>query len=162
MDLVPRLVAGQNCWTRPQTRVGHVRLERAGWRWHGNTAAVYPIGRKQRARTHHQCHRRRAHHRGTGPAGRPRPAGHVHLADDRGIVAALVGSLIASALGVGATRGIDWIKLIIQVALAAAGWRWSPAGTHRVEGASKAGARGSVVVHGRIAFRASSAPPRTS
>jgi len=32
-----------------------------------------------------------------------------------------VGSLIASALGVGDTRGIDWIKLIIQVALAAAG-----------------------------------------
>jgi len=38
-----------------------------------------------------------------------------------GIVAALIGSLIASALGVGDTRGIDWIKLIIQVALAAAG-----------------------------------------
>ena len=38
-----------------------------------------------------------------------------------GIVAALVGSLIASALGVGDTRGIDWIKLIIQVALAAGG-----------------------------------------
>ena len=38
-----------------------------------------------------------------------------------GIVAALIGSLIASALGVGATRGIDWIKLIIQVALAAGG-----------------------------------------
>jgi uncharacterized membrane protein YeaQ/YmgE (transglycosylase-associated protein family) len=38
-----------------------------------------------------------------------------------GIVAALVGSLIASALGVGDTSGIDWIKLIIQVALAAAG-----------------------------------------
>ena len=38
-----------------------------------------------------------------------------------GIVAALVGSLIASALGVGETRGIDWIKLIIQVALAALG-----------------------------------------
>ena len=38
-----------------------------------------------------------------------------------GIVAALIGSLIASALGVGETRGIDWIKLIIQVALAAAG-----------------------------------------
>jgi hypothetical protein len=37
------------------------------------------------------------------------------------IVAALIGSLIASALGVGETRGIDWIKLIIQVALAAAG-----------------------------------------
>jgi uncharacterized membrane protein YeaQ/YmgE (transglycosylase-associated protein family) len=38
-----------------------------------------------------------------------------------GIVAALIGSVIASALGVGETRGIDWIKLIIQVALAAAG-----------------------------------------
>jgi uncharacterized membrane protein YeaQ/YmgE (transglycosylase-associated protein family) len=36
-----------------------------------------------------------------------------------GIVAALIGSLIASALGVGDPR-IDWIKLIIQVALAAA------------------------------------------
>jgi uncharacterized membrane protein YeaQ/YmgE (transglycosylase-associated protein family) len=38
-----------------------------------------------------------------------------------GIVAALIGSLIANALGVGDTNGIDWIKLIIQVALAAAG-----------------------------------------
>jgi uncharacterized membrane protein YeaQ/YmgE (transglycosylase-associated protein family) len=38
-----------------------------------------------------------------------------------GIVAALIGSLIASALGVGNTSGIDWIKLIIQVALAALG-----------------------------------------
>ena len=38
-----------------------------------------------------------------------------------GIVAALVGGLIASALGVGDTKGIDWIKLIIQVALAAVG-----------------------------------------
>ena len=38
-----------------------------------------------------------------------------------GIVAALIGSLIANALGVGNTNGIDWIKLIIQVALAAAG-----------------------------------------
>ena len=38
-----------------------------------------------------------------------------------GIVAALIGSLIASALGVGDTNGIDWIKLIIQIALAALG-----------------------------------------
>jgi uncharacterized membrane protein YeaQ/YmgE (transglycosylase-associated protein family) len=38
-----------------------------------------------------------------------------------GIVAALVGGLIANALGVGDTRGIDWIELIIQVALAAVG-----------------------------------------
>ncbi len=38
-----------------------------------------------------------------------------------GIVAALIGTFIAQALGVGNTRGIDWIKLIIQVALAAVG-----------------------------------------
>jgi len=38
-----------------------------------------------------------------------------------GIVAALIGGVIANALGVGNTNGIDWIKLIIQVALAAVG-----------------------------------------
>lgn len=38
-----------------------------------------------------------------------------------GIVAALIGTFIANALGVGTTRGIDWIELVIQVALAAAG-----------------------------------------
>ncbi|MFI6509888.1 GlsB/YeaQ/YmgE family stress response membrane protein [Streptosporangium sp. NPDC050855] len=38
-----------------------------------------------------------------------------------GIVAALLGSFLANALGVGDTRGIDWIEIIIQVALAAAG-----------------------------------------
>ena len=38
-----------------------------------------------------------------------------------GIVAALVGTAIAAAFGVAATRGIDWIELIIQVALAAIG-----------------------------------------
>ena len=38
-----------------------------------------------------------------------------------GVIAALIGSFIASAIGVGETRGIDWIKLIIQVALAALG-----------------------------------------
>lgn len=38
-----------------------------------------------------------------------------------GIVAAVVGTLIAGALGVRNTDGIDWIQLIIQVALAAAG-----------------------------------------
>ena len=35
-----------------------------------------------------------------------------------GIVAALVGGLIADALGVGETEGIDWIRHIIQIALA--------------------------------------------
>jgi hypothetical protein len=38
-----------------------------------------------------------------------------------GIVAALIGTAIAFAIGVGATAGIDWIELIIQVALAAIG-----------------------------------------
>ena len=38
-----------------------------------------------------------------------------------GIGAAPIGTFIANALGVGVTRGIDWIELIIQVALAAAG-----------------------------------------
>jgi uncharacterized membrane protein YeaQ/YmgE (transglycosylase-associated protein family) len=38
-----------------------------------------------------------------------------------GIVAALVGTLIANALGVGNTRGFDWIELFIQIALAAVG-----------------------------------------
>ncbi|WP_440099820.1 GlsB/YeaQ/YmgE family stress response membrane protein [Streptosporangium sp. H16] len=35
-----------------------------------------------------------------------------------GIVAALVGSLIAGALGLANTRGIDWWEHIIQLALA--------------------------------------------
>jgi uncharacterized membrane protein YeaQ/YmgE (transglycosylase-associated protein family) len=38
-----------------------------------------------------------------------------------GILAAVVGTFIAGALGVGDTNGIDWIKLVIQVALAAVG-----------------------------------------
>src|SRR5262245_20628130 len=38
-----------------------------------------------------------------------------------GIVAALIGTIIAGALGVRDTPGIDWIQLIIQVALAALG-----------------------------------------
>ena len=38
-----------------------------------------------------------------------------------GIGAALIGTFIAQALGVGDTNGIDWIKLVIQVGLAAMG-----------------------------------------
>jgi uncharacterized membrane protein YeaQ/YmgE (transglycosylase-associated protein family) len=38
-----------------------------------------------------------------------------------GIVAAIIGTLLANALGVGNTRGLDWIEIIIQIALAAAG-----------------------------------------
>ncbi|WP_433375833.1 GlsB/YeaQ/YmgE family stress response membrane protein [Actinoplanes sp. CA-142083] len=38
-----------------------------------------------------------------------------------GILAALVGTFIAAAIGVDDTGGIDWIELIIQVALAALG-----------------------------------------
>jgi uncharacterized membrane protein YeaQ/YmgE (transglycosylase-associated protein family) len=86
------------------------------------SCGLTPSRRRQGARAHHQCHRRRAHHRGARPTGGPRPAGPVDLVTIAiGIVAALIGSLIASALGVGETSGIDWIKLIIQVALAALG-----------------------------------------
>jgi uncharacterized membrane protein YeaQ/YmgE (transglycosylase-associated protein family) len=38
-----------------------------------------------------------------------------------GIVAALIGTFAANALGVSDTRGIDWIELIIQIVLAAGG-----------------------------------------
>jgi uncharacterized membrane protein YeaQ/YmgE (transglycosylase-associated protein family) len=38
-----------------------------------------------------------------------------------GIVAAIIGTFIAAAIGVADTRGIDWIELVIQVVLAAIG-----------------------------------------
>jgi uncharacterized membrane protein YeaQ/YmgE (transglycosylase-associated protein family) len=38
-----------------------------------------------------------------------------------GIVAAFLGTFIARALGVEDTRGIDWIELIVQIAIAAVG-----------------------------------------
>jgi len=38
-----------------------------------------------------------------------------------GVVAALVGTLLAGLFGVDDTPGIDWIELILQVGLAAAG-----------------------------------------
>ncbi|GAA0469248.1 transglycosylase [Paractinoplanes deccanensis] len=38
-----------------------------------------------------------------------------------GVVAAILGTFIAAALGVANTAGIDWIELAIQVILAAAG-----------------------------------------
>ncbi len=38
-----------------------------------------------------------------------------------GIVAAFVGTAIARGLGVANTEGIDWIEVVIQIALAAAG-----------------------------------------
>jgi uncharacterized membrane protein YeaQ/YmgE (transglycosylase-associated protein family) len=38
-----------------------------------------------------------------------------------GVVAALIGTFIAGALGVANTRGIDWVELILQVVLAAIG-----------------------------------------
>ncbi|WP_212913692.1 GlsB/YeaQ/YmgE family stress response membrane protein [Streptomyces sp. TS71-3] len=38
-----------------------------------------------------------------------------------GIVAAFVGTGIAAAFGVADTKGIDWIEIVIQVALAAVG-----------------------------------------
>ncbi|MEU7824245.1 GlsB/YeaQ/YmgE family stress response membrane protein [Catellatospora sp. NPDC049133] len=38
-----------------------------------------------------------------------------------GIVAALIGTAIAQAVGVAVTDGIDWIELVFQVGLAALG-----------------------------------------
>jgi len=38
-----------------------------------------------------------------------------------GIVAAFIGTAIAAVLGVADTRGIDWIELALQVAVAAGG-----------------------------------------
>ena len=38
-----------------------------------------------------------------------------------GIAGVLIGYYLAAALGVKDTKGIDWIKLIIQIALAAIG-----------------------------------------
>jgi uncharacterized membrane protein YeaQ/YmgE (transglycosylase-associated protein family) len=38
-----------------------------------------------------------------------------------GIVAALLGTVIAKAVGVNDTKGIDWIELLFQVVLAAIG-----------------------------------------
>ena len=38
-----------------------------------------------------------------------------------GVVAALLGTVIANAIGVGNTKGVDWIELLFQVALAAIG-----------------------------------------
>jgi uncharacterized membrane protein YeaQ/YmgE (transglycosylase-associated protein family) len=51
-----------------------------------------------------------------------------------GILAAVIGTVIANALGVGNTNGIDWIKLIIQVVLAAIGVALvaAPAGRRRI------------------------------
>ncbi|MFC7528737.1 GlsB/YeaQ/YmgE family stress response membrane protein [Actinoplanes sp. GCM10030250] len=38
-----------------------------------------------------------------------------------GVLAAILGTFLAAAIGVDDTRGIDWIELAIQVALAAGG-----------------------------------------
>ncbi len=38
-----------------------------------------------------------------------------------GIVAALIGTAIAQAVGVAVTDGVDWIELVFQIALAAIG-----------------------------------------
>ncbi len=38
-----------------------------------------------------------------------------------GIIAALLGTVIANALGVSNTPGVDWVELLIQVGLAAVG-----------------------------------------
>ncbi|MEV6929749.1 GlsB/YeaQ/YmgE family stress response membrane protein [Dactylosporangium sp. NPDC051485] len=44
-----------------------------------------------------------------------------------GIVAAIIGTAIARAIGVADTAGVDWTEIVIQVALAALGV-WAVAG----------------------------------
>ncbi|TDB73898.1 GlsB/YeaQ/YmgE family stress response membrane protein [Micromonospora sp. KC723] len=46
-----------------------------------------------------------------------------------GVVAAILGTLVAGALGVDDTAGIDWIELFIQVVFAAVGV-WLAAGAY--------------------------------
>ncbi|MGB2568969.1 GlsB/YeaQ/YmgE family stress response membrane protein [Micromonospora citrea] len=46
-----------------------------------------------------------------------------------GVVAALLGTLVAAALGVDDTAGVDWIELLIQVVFAAVGV-WLAAGAY--------------------------------
>ncbi|MBY8874561.1 GlsB/YeaQ/YmgE family stress response membrane protein [Micromonospora sp. PLK6-60] len=46
-----------------------------------------------------------------------------------GVVAAILGTLVAGAFGVDDTRGIDWIELLLQVLFAAAGV-WLVAGAY--------------------------------
>jgi uncharacterized membrane protein YeaQ/YmgE (transglycosylase-associated protein family) len=38
-----------------------------------------------------------------------------------GVVAAILGTVVADAFGVAETRGIDWIELVLQVGFAAVG-----------------------------------------
>ena len=38
-----------------------------------------------------------------------------------GVAAAVVGTLVAGAIGVADTRGIDWIELLLQIGFAAVG-----------------------------------------
>lgn len=60
-----------------------------------------------------------------GPLGRALAPGEQKIGIGKtilvGAAAALAGGIIATALGVGETRGIDWIKHAIQVGLAVVG-----------------------------------------
>ena len=55
-----------------------------------------------------------------------------------GVIAALIGSFIASAIGVGETRGIDGSSSSSRWPWPRAAWPWSPAGRHRAVDASEA------------------------
>jgi uncharacterized membrane protein YeaQ/YmgE (transglycosylase-associated protein family) len=88
----------------------------------GNAAEQgHPQQVKGVAGGHHRCNHRRHHHR---------PAGQVRRAGDRdniplwltvvcGIGGVLIGYYLAAALGVEATRGIDWTRWIISIIVAA-------------------------------------------
>jgi hypothetical protein len=65
---------------------------------------------------------RRPGHRRARPADPARQAEHSDLAHDpcrpRG---ALLGTLLAQYIGVAVTAGVDWIEIVLQVAIAAVG-----------------------------------------
>jgi hypothetical protein len=104
----------------------------------GNTSVVLSSAARRRCdrHRHHQRHHRRPDHQGAGPTGPARPLGYSHLADhpDRHRRRPHRDAH-RQRPGVGSTRGIDWIELFIQIALAAAGVAWSPGGTPSAEGA---------------------------
>jgi uncharacterized membrane protein YeaQ/YmgE (transglycosylase-associated protein family) len=69
----------------------------------------------------HRCDHRRHHHRSVGQVFAPGDRDNIPLwlTVVCGIGGVLIGYYIAAALGVEATRGIDWIRWIISIIVAA-------------------------------------------
>jgi hypothetical protein len=91
-------------------------------------------GKGRRPRDRHRDHRRPRPPRAPG-----RQAIPSWLTILIGLAAVIIGTLIANALDVGSTRGVDWIELFIQIAWPRSASPWSPAGTPPAGGASDTG-----------------------